>query len=350
MRLVPPHLIQMVVPMPASHLTHDLVCIGSHEPRQHDFHAANARAVAELFTGGLGPSRLVADCLAGPRVKTGAVMNALEASASRAAKNHVVYFSGRGSRFGLEVSDGTISPQILQRHLSQVRAHAVLLVLDLAVGAEPDHALTPSWLRALVQAQPRVRVAVARATRIGAGAEREGLARFTAALITALEAAPGDVRHDGTRFISDSRALDHTRRTLEQRWGMTDFPLELGEFGNMPLTRSQVQAPVGTAQVEAVVAGAGLSVSVSWMVEGRAHMTTMLEYVLEQADGAVVGRGVAEIVAKNPLQKGKTRVRLPKSVLGRRGTTSAASSPLRWRVALRDTRGRVLADCVIDLP
>lgn len=334
--------------MAAPHLTHDIVCIGSHDPNQHDFHAANARALHDLMTGGLGPSRLISECLAGPRVKVSAVESALQSSADRAAKNHVIYFSGRGTAAGLEVSDGTISAEMLSRHIAQVRTHAVLLVLDLSIGAALDQALAPPWLRALVESRSCVRAAVARATRIGAGAEGEGLARFTAALVAALESAPSDVRLDRLRFISDKLAMEHVRRVLGERWGMTNFPLELGTFGDMPLTRSQASAPVGTASLNDIGVGAGLSASVTWVVEGRAHMTTMLEYVLERRDGTVLGSGSVPIVPKNPLQKGKTRVRLSRTILGRRGSSASRPLELRWRVSLRDARDRLLAQRVLD--
>jgi hypothetical protein len=79
-------------------------------------------------------------------------------------------------------------------------------------------------------------------------------------------------------------------------------------------------------------------------------MKTTLHYSLERPDGAVLGDGSIEVVAKNPLQKGKTRVRLPKTVLRLpRGAASAHLNDVRWRVSLRDVRGRVLAEKVTEL-
>lgn len=336
------------VPNFAPHITHDIVCIGSHEPHQHEFHAANATAVHNLFTGGLAPARAIATCLAGPRVTTSAVESVLEAVADRGATNAVYYFSGRGTAAGLEVSNGTIGAEMLDRHLAHARAHAALLILDLAVGAEPDHALLPNWLRALVAARPGARAAVSRATRIGAGVDGAGLGRFTAAFLTALETAPGELRVDGGRFISDKQAMEHARLGLGERWGTTNFPFELGKFGDMSLARSQSTSPLGTGSVQSVVFGVGLSASVTWVLEGRANMKTTIHYALERLDGAVLGTGSTEVVPKNPLQKGKTRVRFTKSQLAR--TTRAASSPadVRWRVSLRDGRGRILAERLVD--
>jgi hypothetical protein len=333
------------VTMPAPHLTHDIVCVGSHEPHQHEFHAANAHAVHDLFTSGLAPARSIATCLAGARVTVSAVASALESAADRGATNHVVYFSGRGSAGGLEVSNGAITAEMLDRHLAHARAHAVLLILDLAVGAEPDAALLPGWLQHIVARRSNTRVAVARATRIGTGVDGAGLGRFTAAFVAALETAPGDLRVERGRFISDKQAIERARFALGERWGMTNFPFQLGTFGDMPLARSQVSSTVGSGSLLTVVPGAGLSASVTWILEGRANMKTSIHYAMESADGVVLGSGWLEVVAKNPLQKGKTRVRLSKSML----VPPAKASSLRpldlsWRVSLRDCRGRVLAE------
>ena len=332
----------------ATHITHDIVCIGSHEPHHHEFHAANANAMHNLFTGGLAPARAIATCLSGPHVTTSAVESALEAVADRGVTNAVYYFSGRGTAAGLEVSNGTISAEMFDRHFARTRAHAALLILDLAVGAEPDYALLPSWLRALIAARPIARAAVSRATRIGTGADGAGLGRFTSAFVAALETAPGDLRVERCRFISDKQAMEHARLGLAERWGMTNFPFELGTFGDMPLARSQSSSPLGTGSVPSVVVGAGLSASVTWILEGRANMRTTLECALERADGLVLGTRSTEVVPKNPLQKGKTRVRFTKSQLA--STTGAPSSAaeVRWRVSLRDGRGRILAERLVD--
>lgn len=331
--------------MPATHLTHDIVCVGSHEPRQNEFHAANAQAVHALFTGGLSAPLSIATCLAGPRVTTSAVEHALESAVDRGATNHIVYFSGRGSTVGLQLSNGTITAEMLTRHLTHARAHAVLLILDLAVGAEPDAALLPKWLRDLVASRAGARAAVSRATRIGTGVDGAGLGRFTSAFVAALETAQGDLRVERTRFISDKQAMEHVRYGLGERWGMTNFPLEVGTFGDMPLARSQATSPVGTGLLQTIVPGSGLSASVAWTLEGRANMKTTVQYAIESPDGAVLASASTEVVAKNPLQKGKTRVRFPKSLL----RSAAGASSVLWRVSLRDARGRILAEHVLHL-
>lgn len=330
--------------MVSSHLTHDILCVGSHEPHQHDFHATNARAIADFFAGGLGPSPAFVECLAGPAVTVSSVSAALAAAVDRAATNLVVYFSGRASGGGLHVADGAIGGDVLAQHLVHAPAQAVLLILDLAIGAELDAALLPDWLRALATNRPGLRVAVARATRIGAGAEGEGLARFTAALISAFETASGDIRVDRRSFISDKRVIEQVRKLLDERWGLTGLPFELGALGDMPLARSQASGPVGQGAIVGVTPGAGLSVSVSWTIEGRTNMKTILRYELVRLDDTVSGEGSVTLVPKNPLQKGKTHLRASKS---HRARKDGAGSP-KWRISLCDAYGRVLVEHLFD--
>jgi hypothetical protein len=329
--------------MSVPHLTHEIICVGSHD--QHDFHVANAKAIHDLFTGGLGPSRALSTSLAGQRVTASAVDHALESAVDRAATNLVFFYSGQADAAGLHVADGPIPPKTLEKYFGRTASTSILLILDLAIGAEPDQALLPEWLHALVASREGIRVAVARATRIGAGAEGEGLGRFTAAIIKALESAPGDSRLDNTRYISDKLAMEHARTSLGDRWGLTNFPLKLGEFGDLPLTRSQAAAPIGTGSISSLAPGKGLSAAVTWTLDGRNNMKTTLNYAIVRQDGTPVAEDSLELVPANPLQKGKTRVRFPKSAL--KGT---AEKSLLWRVALLDARGRALADMTLDLP
>ncbi|HRI68648.1 MAG TPA: hypothetical protein PK156_30680, partial [Polyangium sp.] len=296
--------------MTSSNLTHDIVCVGSHEPLQHEFHAANARALADLFAGGLGPGSAVIECLVGPNVTVSDVWDLFDAAQARAATNLVVYFSGFGGSAGLQLADGVLEAEPLVRYFLRSPAENVLVILDLAIGTAPDDALLPDWLRTLATNRPGFRVAVARATRIGAGAAGEGLGRFTSALISVLESSSGDLRVDRRSFISDKRAMEQAHVVLEQRWGLTEFPFELGTFGDVALTRSQASVQIGQASIVKLTHGAGLSVSVNWVLEGRANMPTTLRYELVRPDGTVSTEGDVVLVPKNPLQKGKTHLRI----------------------------------------
>lgn len=329
--------------MPAPHLSHELVCVGTHD--QHDFHASNAQAFHDVLTGGLGPSRILAACLSGPRVPVASVESALDSAVDRAAPNLVLYFSGQASPGGLRLTNGTIQAEMLQRHLLRSSAESILLILDLAIGADPDRALLPDWLRDLVASRRGIRAAVARSTRIGAGAENEGLGRFTAAAISALESAPGDLRFDNMRYISDKLAMEHARTNLAERWGLDNFPLEIGDLGDMPLTRSQTTNQIGEAAILSITPGKGLSASVAWSIDGRANMKTTLRYELVRQDGTPVTEASTVLVPANPLQKGKTRVRILKRVVRSKLTPT---SPVCWKISLVDGRGRILAEDTVD--
>lgn len=331
--------------MTSSNLTHDIVCVGAHEPLQHEFHAANARALADLFAGGLGPGSALVECLFGPNVAVSDVWALFDAAHARAATNLVVYFSGFGGSAGLHLADGLLEAEPLVRYFMRSPAQTVLVILDLAIGTALDEALLPDWLRTLATNRPGFRVAVARATRIGAGAVGEGLGRFTSALISALESSSGDLLVDGRSFISDKRAMEQAHVVLEQRWGLTEFPFELGTFGELPLARSQVSAHLGQASIVKVTRGAGLSVSVNWVLEGRANMATTLRYELVRPDGTVSTEGTVVVVPKNPMQKGKTHLRISKGPRSRRVPDAASAT---WRISFCDACGRVLAQQLLD--
>jgi hypothetical protein len=329
--------------MPAPHLTHELVCVGTHD--QHDFHANNARAFHDLLTGGLGPQRILATNLSGPRVSVASVESALDAAVDRAAPNLIFYFSGHGNAAGLSVTNGAISPEMFERQFLRTSASSILVILDLAIGADPDRALLPDWLRRLVASRTGIRAAVARATRIGAGAENEGLGRFTAALISALDSAPSDLRFENTRFVSDKLVMEHARTNLTERWGLGNFPLEIGEFGDLPLARSQAFAPIGEASIGSITPGKGLSAAVNWSIQGRANMKTTLRCALVRQDGTQIAEASTMLVPANPLQKGKTRIRILKSAVR---LVPMRAGDVFWKVSLLDIRGRMLAESTVE--
>ncbi len=342
-----PHALPLQPPMTPSH-THDVLCIGSHDPHALEFHAANARAMRALFSGALGPPRSFVECICGPRVLPTQVDHAFVAIAARSAPNVVVFFSGKAGLDGLHLADATLDPRTLEAALASLPARNILLILDLDIGAELDAGLSPEWLRKLVARMPHVCAVVCRATRIGSGAASEGLARFTAALISALESTPGDVRFERARYISDKLAVEHVAKILSDRWGMTNLPVILGDLGEMPLTRSQAASAIGECTIASVKPAKGLSASVSWLIEGRANLLTTLHYALVCHDGTVVCEGSAPLVPTNPLQKGKTLVKFPKTALGTRKHAPRLDD-LEWRVELLDSNHRKLATSVAKL-
>lgn len=301
-----------------------------------------------LFSGGLGPPRAFVECVAGPRTEPVHVINALETIATRSAPNVVVFFSGKCSVAGLHLASGVVEPAPLQSALTAMAARNILLILDLDIGAEVDAGLSPDWLRRLVAHRAGVRAAVCRATRIGSGVDGEGLGRFTAAMISALDSAPGDLRFELEKFISDKTALERASAILNERWGMTNLPIILGEVGGLPLTRSQHASALGSCVLTSVKPLAGLAASVSWEIEGRANVATSLHYVLVRLDGTALCQASTTILPAHPVQKGKTTIKFAKSALGPR-TNAPQLDQLEWHVSLVDSHGRSLATAVSKL-
>ncbi|MRG96813.1 hypothetical protein [Polyangium spumosum] len=327
--------------------SHRVVCLGVPGKSQLGCEEINARDVFRLFSGALAPPGTVATCLVGNRATKKAVKDALDAACREKSPFFVVYFSGRASEKGLHVADGWLGADILARHFERIAAPSVLFVLDLVVGAVPDDEVVPQWVEAVARARKGMRIAAARATRIGAGAEGEGRARFTGALLEALQTADGDLEFQGAKYISDMRALDQSAGILQKRWHATFMPARMGAFGDFPLARCQADAGIGKGTVVGVASGARLSATVRYSLEGRAHVPTVLHYALEDTTHEVLGEGEVMLVPDREVFVGRTRVRLPARVLADHlvwGPTLELGERVhvRWRFSLRDARGRTL--------
>ncbi|MDC0749166.1 hypothetical protein [Polyangium mundeleinium] len=327
--------------------SHRVVCLGVPGVSQLGCEETNARDVFRLFTGALGPPDTVATCLVGEDATKMAVNSAFDAASRESTPFFVVYFSGRASDKGLHVADGCIGAEALARHFERVSAPSVLFVLDLVVGAVPDEDVVPKWVEAVARARKGLRVAAARATRIGVGTEGEGRARFTGALLEAMQTSDGDLEFQGAKYISDMRALDQSQGILQRRWHATHVPVRIGTFGDFPLSRCQAAAGVGKGSILGVAAGTRLSATVRYSIEGRAHVPTTLHYALEDTSHEVLGEGDVVVIPDSNVHVGRQRIRLPSRVLADHivwGPTLDLGERVhvRWRVSLRDARGRTL--------
>lgn len=327
--------------------SHRVVCLGVPGRSQLGCEETNARDVFRLFTGALGPPGTVATCLVGEDATKKAVKSAFEAASDENTPFFVVYFSGRASEKGLHVADGCIGSETLAGYFERVAAPSVLFVLDLVVGAVPDEEVVPKWVEAVARARQGLRVAAARATRIGVGTEGEGRARFTGALLEALQSSDGDLEFQGAKYISDMRALHESQAILRRRWHATHMPVQIGHFGDFPLARCQAVAGMGRGTILGVAAGTRLSATVRHSIEGRAHVPTVLHYALEDTSHEVLGEGEVIVIPDGPVFVGRQRIRLPARVLSEHtvwGPTLELGERVhvRWRISLRDARGRTL--------
>jgi hypothetical protein len=309
----------------------------------------NARDVFQLLTGALGPPEIRAACLVGGSATKKAVASALETAAKEPAPYYVVYFSGAASGRGIRVADGFVDGGLLGRHFEQIAAPSVLFILDVVVGAAPDADVAPAWARAMAEMRPGLRLAAGRATRIGAGAQGEGHARFTSAFLHALTTAEGDIDFAKSRFISDKQAFDEATRELEQRWGSTHLPVLSGMFGDFPLARCQARAPIGSGKILGFAVGKGVSGTVRYALDGRKGVPTVLKYALTDATDDTLGEGEVTVVADDDHHVGKVRIRLPTSLLADHTVWGpmldmGQTVHLRFRLSLRDARGHVLQE------
>lgn len=336
--------------MAATRPTHHLLCIGAHASSEQPFPAANARAIHRLFSGGLGPRRLSAECFDGPRATVAAIAAALDAAKSTTAKYFVFYYSGRFSQGGVRAADGRLDGALFRECLQNVPAKAAIVIFDVAVGAERDDATVPRWARALVEAKAGMRLAAARATRIGGAAQDAGLSRFTSAFVAAMQSSEGDVRFGGAKYVSDKRAIEQTRAILDARWGVTHQPVELGDFGDLPLVLSQSAKSIGAASIDNVEMGAGLSCAISYSVKNRMHVPTTLYWRVETLDGELLGESSTRIVPERSAESGRHRARLPVKIMRPlvRGACPTTIVPIRWRVGLSDVNNRVLDEFALD--
>lgn len=300
-----------------------------------------------MLTGALGPPSIRAACLTGNEATKNAVVSALEAATSEPAPFYMVYFSGDASGKGLRVADGYVDGGAVNRHFERVTAPSVLFVLEVACGPRPDEDIVPRWVQALAEARPGFRLAATRATRIGGGVEGEGRGRFTAAFLSALATADGDIDFEGARFVSDRRAMEETRGGLVKRWGVTHLPTEMGTFGDFPLARCQAARPVGSAKVLGLAMGKGMSGVVRHLVEGRRGVPTRIRLAMLDATDERLGEEEVTIVPDEDRLLGRTRIRLPEGVLADHVVWGATlelgeSVHVRLRVTLLDSRGHVL--------
>jgi len=327
--------------------SHHVVCLGVPGDVPLAFPETNARDVFQLFTGALGPPRAHATCLVGAHATKRAVAGIFAAAERAPAPFFMMYFSGRASEKGLHVADGCVGPKALARHLTRVSSPKVLLVLDIVAGQARDPSVVPRWVEAVTAARAGMRVAAARATRIGIGAPGAGKARFTAAMLEALDRADGDLDFLGARYISDARAVETSAAILEKRWAPTQLPVRVGAFGDFPLARCQAKAVVGSGAVLGLACGARVAGTVRFSLEGRMGVPTVLRYSLEDAERVTLGSGNVTVVADSQRFTGKERIRLPSNLLAEHPAWAEAIAEggrmhVRWRISLEDTRGRLL--------
>ncbi|UQA62708.1 hypothetical protein [Polyangium aurulentum] len=327
---------------------HHLLCVGV--PGAPDVATAefNARGVFRLLTGALGPPDIRATCLLGAEATSAATLGALDASAAAPSPFHLLYFSGKADPRGLSIADGVLDPGALQRHFDRTAATRSLLLLDAPPASNEGGAALPPWLEELATARPALGIFAARAAHVESPAQSAGHSPFTAALLLALQQSTGDIEIDGVQFVSDRTALSEATAILRQHWAEAEAPLELGAFGDIPLVRSQMAAPLGTAEILGLSVGSGLSAHVRHLLRGRRHLPTLLHYALVDPSDDILAEGSVPLAPEEDVEQQRTRIRVPARVLRDHTIWGPMldvhqAVHLRWRITVRDTLGRLLA-------
>lgn len=328
--------------------SHRLLCVGVPGVPDAATPEYNARGVFDLLTGALGPPGLRASLLLGAEATRAATLGALDEAAATPAAFQVLYFSGAADARGLRIADGFLDPDALRRYFDRVRAAHALLVLDAPPGANAQGAGLPGWVEELAQARPALGVVAARAAHVESPAQSAGHSPYTAALLLALQQAPGDIEIEGVQFVSDRTALTEATALLRQHWAEADPPLEVGSFGAIPLVRSQIEAPVGSAEILGLSCGSGLSAHVRHLLRGRRHLPTLLHYALVDPSDDILAEGNVRVTPAKDAEQGRTRIRVPRRTLREHTIWGPMlevhqAVHLRWRITLRDTLGRLLA-------
>jgi hypothetical protein len=308
----------------------------------------NARGVFDLLTGALGPPGVRATCLLGANATRAATLGALDEAAAAPSGFHVLYFSGAADARGLSIADGFLDPRALGSHFDRIRVCRSLLLLDAPPARAEGGASLPRWLEDLAEARPALGIVAARAAHVDSPAQSAGHSPYTAALLLALQQSHGDIEIDGVQFVSDRKALTEAAALLRQHWAEAEPPIELGSFGDIPLVRSQAEAPLGTAEILGLSCRSGLSAHVRHALRGRRRVPTLLHYALVDPSGDILAEGNVPVTPESDDEQQRTRVRVPLRALRDHTIWGPMlevhqAVHLRWRITMRDTLGRLLA-------
>lgn len=166
---------------------------------------------------------------------------------------------------------------------------------------------------------------------------------FTHALLSAMMTAPGDVRGDFTRWLSDERLFLHTRKHLTQRWGQRPHARRL--TGDFPVVRDHRPVYGDSAIVEMDWIGSRLCVVVRH--QERYGLPTLVRAEALNHHGRTLRTIRHPITPTNDDSMHESRFRLPLRCLisdpvSLRHIRTHGMAPISWRVSIMDGRHRVL--------
>jgi hypothetical protein len=207
------------------------------------FAERDAARFGHVFTSSRAPFRPEdARVLLGDRANLRDVRSHLDMLALFPPRNFVMSWAGHGGSDGIALADGLLSYAELGERVERIDARTKMAFFGTchAGGAERMFeervaglaGLDFAWSQALQAACPGLRVlmAVGR-NQVAYDDPKVQSSRFHFALFRALTCLPGDIAHNGFRWISDAALVPRLRAIIGESWPGEALPYLVGPTG-----------------------------------------------------------------------------------------------------------------------
>jgi hypothetical protein len=273
------------------------------------FAEQDALDIEDFYKSAIGPavpSKNV-ESLIGPQATRMAIANALYMIELDQPEFFVFFFSGHGSKFGIQVDGGIFSYKSLIQCIKSINARSSLVILDTCYSGVFKSLLTEvagvdrvvsGWLGALAKATSGSRLMLSTGpnrpssdggTTISGKPIKNGL--FTYSLLEALKKSRGNIPGpDGIKFVSDKGAFKEACQIMQKELGSQQVPVESRLRGDLPMARSQHNDPVGDAEIIYASGSVGVSLQVKFCLKHRRSVRTLVDCILQHEFGGVVAQ------------------------------------------------------------
>lgn len=322
------------------------------------FAERDAVQVASAFTSAIACPDSQAFHLTGRDATTDSVLGLLQMLQEQPPEHLIFYFSGHAGDPGIGLSNGLLRHDVLRQALEYVPSKTLLSIFDschaaahrrrVAIGGV-GRPTRLDWMQALASATPGARAMFGSAAERNAREDHQRKqGRFTAALLTALQSAPGDPQWQGL-FANERAVFDKAVMLLARRYGDDQGAEGMNLWGDLPLVQSQQHVVIGEADVSCIVPRAHeLTVDALIDTLGREGLPTQVICTVTSERGVIVHQSRA---AFRPALTESSEIftfSLPPIVLRRdpllvHSLTAGWTEALSWCVEVLDQRGRVLA-------
>ncbi len=265
------------------------------------FAELDAVRLARAFTSSRGP--VSADgvvVLRGRQANLAAVRAELDMLTLFPPEHLLFAWTGHGGDDGIALSDGILTYEELAWRLGAIGARvkvAVLATCHAGAARRPFQThiagvgdIGLAWEHVLLAACPGLRLFTAVGpNELAYDDPTVQGSRFLYGFLRALRCAPGDIEHNGYRWISDVSLMPRVRSIIARRWPGEALPSLVGPTGPcapFPLLVSQAEEPFGLATASVVPAD-GVSIRASIHAYDRKFVDTCVETTAVADDGTV---------------------------------------------------------------